>query len=257
MDNPEMKQPQPIGTRFWAWVDEVVGSRFTRFGRTTTGSPVGELLADRMPTTIGIGIMAWAAAWSGGLVMAAHLAIHRPRMARWVQNRMYPIFQAVPLAAVALGGFLITVRLGLAGDRVAGLLAGWVTLTVAIFPSTLALWLTTLQPVISAEYVRAARARGLAAIHVWRTIILPTCVARGGLLPQMGFSLGAMLIGSIVVENVFGMHGTGELFAKAVLEGESELAATATLIFVVPLALWLTTAETLVLVLDPEQGGRL
>jgi ABC-type dipeptide/oligopeptide/nickel transport system permease component len=254
--DPEVKQPPPTDERFVEWVSEVLGSGFTRFGRNTTGSSVAELLADRMPTTIGVGLAAWLAAWTGGLALAGRLAERHPRLAAWVQERAYPAAQAVPLAAIALGGFLISLRLGLAGDRVASLFAGWAALVVAVVPATTALWLTALQPVLAAEYVRAARARGLSPGRIWWRIVLPTALARGGLLPQMAFSLAGLLIGGVVVEAVFGLHGTGELFAAALLGGECEIAATATLAFVLPLAVWLTAAEAAVLALDPEQGGR-
>ena len=67
--------------------------------------------------------------------------------------------------------------------------------------------------VLSQDYVRTARAKGLAEIdversHVLRTALIPVVTILGGLLPSL-------LSGAIIMEQIFNWPGLGRLFIEA------------------------------------------
>jgi peptide/nickel transport system permease protein len=67
--------------------------------------------------------------------------------------------------------------------------------------------------VLSLDYVRTARAKGLSELaverrHVLRTALIPVVTLLGGLLPSL-------LSGAIITETIFNWPGMGRLFMEA------------------------------------------
>ena len=72
---------------------------------------------------------------------------------------------------------------------------------------------TSVLEVLSQDYVRTARAKGLAErtvqrAHVLRTALIPVVTILGGLLP-------GLLSGAIIMESIFNWPGMGRLFIEA------------------------------------------
>ncbi len=83
---------------------------------------------------------------------------------------------------------------------------------------------------IQADFVRTARAKGLAekAVlygHAFRNSLIPLITVAATLLP-------ALITGSIVVETVFGINGMGKLTVDGITQRDRELFLSNTLIFV-------------------------
>ncbi len=81
---------------------------------------------------------------------------------------------------------------------------------------------------LSADFVRTARAKGVAAqrvlwSHVFRNSLLPLITMAAGILP-------ALLGGSVVVERIFSINGMGDLAVSAAFEKDRELLMAITLI---------------------------
>src|SRR4029078_7215040 len=70
--------------------------------------------------------------------------------------------------------------------------------------------------VIRQDYVRTARAKGLAERtvilkHAWRNALIP-------IITLMGYVFVIMVEGSVVVENIFSWPGTGQLAVRSLTE---------------------------------------
>jgi peptide/nickel transport system permease protein len=83
---------------------------------------------------------------------------------------------------------------------------------------------------IQADFVRTARAKGLAEktvlyAHAFRNSLIPLITVAAHLLP-------ALITGSIVVETVFGINGMGKLTVEGITQRDRELFLSNTLIFV-------------------------
>jgi len=81
---------------------------------------------------------------------------------------------------------------------------------------------------LSADFVRTARAKGLADRivlwrHTFRNGILPLITMASGIIP-------AMFVGSVVVETIFSINGMGRLAVEAAFEKDRELIMATTLI---------------------------
>jgi len=91
-----------------------------------------------------------------------------------------------------------------------------ITLGVVMAPEYIRLLRSGILDALSQEYVRAARARGIAE---WRIIVKHTL--RTALLPVMtlfGMSLSALLAGSVVTETLFAWPGLGSMVMEAITQ---------------------------------------
>jgi len=197
--------------------------------------PVSRLIADRLPATLELSLVAALFALVAGVPMGVYTAL-RPK------SFLSQVLLAVSLAGVSLPTFLIGILLILVfavqlgwlpsfgrGDTVA--LGAWSTglltasgLKALILPSiTLGLFQMTLiqrlvrsemMEVLRTDYIRFARARGLTnrAVHFGHAL-------RNTLVPVItitGLQLGAIIAFAIITETVFQWPGMGLLFIQAV-----------------------------------------
>jgi peptide/nickel transport system permease protein len=197
--------------------------------------PVSRLIAERLPATLELSLVAALFALAAGIPMGVYTAL-RPK------SLFSHLLLAVSLAGVSLPTFLIGILLILVfsvqlgwlpsfgrGDVVA--LGWWSTglltasgLKALILPAiTLGLFQMTLiqrlvrsemLEVLRTDYIRFARARGLSsrAVHFGHAL-------RNTLVPVItitGLQLGAIIAFAIITETVFQWPGMGLLFIQAV-----------------------------------------
>jgi peptide/nickel transport system permease protein len=199
------------------------------------GQPVSKLIAERLPATLELSLVAALLALLGGVSMGVYTALRRDS---WVSQMML----AASLVGVSLPTFLIGILLILVfavllgwlpsfgrGDTVS--LGWWSTglLTVSglkslILPAiTLGLFQMTLiqrlvrsemLEVLRTDYIKFARARGLTdrTVHFGHAL-------KNTLVPVItitGLQLGAIIAFAIITETVFQWPGMGLLFIQAV-----------------------------------------
>lgn len=100
------------------------------------------------------------------------------------------------------------------GDHLYHLILPTVVVSLSIFPLLLRTLRASLLEVVGQDYVRTARAKGLAARkvlfkHVLRNALLPT-------ITIVGLNLGSLLSGTVVIESVFALPGVGYLLTASV-----------------------------------------
>lgn len=213
-------------------------------GRVATGDlgvsfrnqrPVAELLAERLPATLELVIVATLLSLSVGIPLGVYCAL-RP------DGRLARAIQTASLIGISMPTFVTGIALILVfavilrwlpsfgrGEviRIGGWTSGFFTrsgLTSLILPSiTLALYQLTLimrlvrsemLEVLSSDYIRFARARGLPAGYIHFRLAL-----RNALMPVVtvtGLQIGSLIAFAIVTETVFQWPGMGLLFIQAV-----------------------------------------
>lgn len=224
---------EPIAVQYWLWLKRVA---MLDFGASLTpdARPVMEKIAERLPVTISINLA----------TMLITLLLSIP-IGVIAASRPYGLFDKASTLFVFVGfsapGFwvallmmiLFGVHLGWA--PISGLVSNnhaeltflgklldyfWHLLMPVLISALTGLAFLarlTRQSVlesISAEYMRAARAKGIterAALfrHALRNALLP-------LITTLGMSLPALIGGSVIFETVFAIPGFGQLFFQAV-----------------------------------------
>lgn len=183
------------------------------------GAPVGGLLAQVLPQTVTLSVLAFAAA----VVLAVTVAFLATwtRWA-WLRNALASlpsVFVSVPafwLAMVLIQIF--SFRLGwvkvIGAGPVESLILPVLTIAVPISAPLAQILVRSIEDVQRQPFVSVVRARG--ASRWW---VLSRNVARNALLPTLtiaGVLFGELVAGAVVTETVFGRAGIGRLTEQAV-----------------------------------------
>jgi len=235
------------------------------------GIRVSTLIAERLPATLELALVAASLALLIGVPMGVYAALHRG-------NALSQIFMAFSLLGVSLPTFLIGIFLILVfavglgwfpsfgrgevthiGSWSTSLLTakGWrhITLpaiTLAIFQLTLIMRLvrSEMLEVLRTDYIKFARARGLSdsAIHFGHAL-------KNTLVPVMtitGLQLGGLIAFAIITETVFQWPGMGLLFIQAVTFADIPVMAAYLCLIALIFVLINLVIDLLYFVVDPR-----
>lgn len=217
---------QPLLVQYWRYVSGLaqgdLGPSF-KFKDFT----VAELIAQGLPVSAALG----AAAMCLGLLAGTALGV----IAALRQNTAadYGVM-TVAVAGVALPGFVVGPLLALVFGLHLRLLpvAGWeadlrhltlpaVTLALPVIAYVARLTRGSLLEVLHANFVRTARARGLGEARViWRHALQPALLP---VVSYLGPATAAVITGSLVVETVFALPGTGRYLVQGAINRDYTL----------------------------------
>jgi len=219
------------------------------------GTPALPLIADRLPATFQLTLTAMAMAIFAAIPLGVISATHRGSAIDLVTMTVALVGQAIPAFWLAIMGILFfSVSLGWLPTSGRG------TLLHVIMPaSVLAIGLTalltrltrsTMLEVLSEDYVRTARAKGLRAWavlsrHALRNALIP-------LVTVIGLQFGYILGGAVVIETVFTWPGVGLFTIQAITNRDYPVVQAAVLILSTAVVLINLLVDLLYGLLDPR-----
>ncbi len=182
------------------------------------GVQVSDIIAQAFPVSLWLGVL--------GMLIAVVVGIPAGMLAAYWRNRWPDAFiMLCAMAGICIPAFVIAPVFGLTlGMHVPGLsVAGWDDALCAALPA-LTLGLVNaayiarltrggMAEVLSADFIRTARAKGVGAAR-----ILFVHALRSGLLPAVSYlgpAFAALITGSFVVESCFQVPGMGLHFVNA------------------------------------------
>ena len=227
--------PQAIAQLHHTWhLDEPLPTQYLYFlGRLLTGdmgtsvqyqSSVRDLLWTRVPETLLLALLSTLMSMVIGVPLACIAAINRNK---WpdllirlvtVLGFTMPSFWIALLLMLLLGTRLHLFPVAGYGDTFADhlyhLLLPSFVIALSVFPLIVRTLRNGLLEVMRTDYVRTARAKGLA-----RSRVLFRHVVRNALIPTIsivGVNMGYLLGGAVVIESVFGLPGAGYLLVGGI-----------------------------------------
>ena len=244
---------RPVVVQYFDWV-----------GRALTGdlgesyyfkTRVAKLLGERMPVTLTLGIV--------GLLIALAISLPLGILAAVRENTLLDrLVQMVTLIGQAMPSFW----LGLILMITLGLQLGWlpisgtgtwqhyvmpgIVLAFSAVPALTRLTRAGMIQSLSSDYIRTARAKGLS-----RASILLKHALRNAAIPVVAIAavaLGFMLGGSIVIEQVFALHGVGFLAWESIGKNDFPVVQAVVLVLAVIYVGLTMLADLLNAVLDPR-----
>jgi oligopeptide transport system permease protein len=214
---------------------------------------VNEILADSLPVSGLLGGIAFCVATVGGVFLGSLAAA---KQQTWIdRTAMLGALFAVSLPSFVIGPILVLV---FAIEWPVLPVGGWGNLQSLVLPSiTLAapytayiarLTRSSMLEVLTQDYIRTARAKGLSNTaviykHGLRVAILPVVSFLGPLAANL-------LTGSIVVESIFSIPGTGGFFVNSVLNRDGFLLAGVVIVYCSLLVLFNLAVDLLYGLLD-------
>ncbi len=216
---------------------------------------VNDVIAQSLPISIYLGLVALGWALLLGL-SAGIISALRPRSKLDLSMRL------IATAGIALPNFVIASFLIILFVFVFPIfpVAGWGSLKHMILPGfalgapraayIARLTRTGMLEVMSQDYIRTATAKGMP-----RRIVLLRHALKGGLLPvvsYLGPTTAWILTGSLVIEKIFRIPGTGSHFVNAALNRDYTLAMGVTILFTILVYGMNTIVDLAYTFLDPR-----
>ena len=213
----EMGLHENFFVRYGKYVADAVTGDFGTSYRSST--PVVEEIAARFPATLQIALLAMFLAVLIGIPVGIISAVKQYSFADILSTVIALAFTSIP--AFWLGLLLIllfSVRLHLlpavGSDTWKHMLMPAVSLAAAQMATIIRMTRSTMLEVIRQDYIRTAKAKGAPQ----RRIIFHHAI-KNALLPvitTVGLSMGNLLGGALIIENVFGISGLGTLMVNSV-----------------------------------------
>jgi oligopeptide transport system permease protein len=218
---------------------------------------VTELIASGLPLSLTIGLAAAALAFLIGVPIGA--------LAAWRANSLLDhALMSVSMVAVVLPGFVVGPLLALLFGiywpifRVAGYEPGqWsflvlpvITLALPVAAYVARLMRNSTQEVLRANFIRTALAKGLSTRAVFlRHALRPALIP---VVSYLGPAVAFVITGSLVVESVFGLPGSGRFLIHGAIDRDYPLVMGMILVYGVVTLLCNLIADLLYGWLDPR-----
>ena len=209
---------RPAWMQYISYVGQVARGNFGRSIRYQR--PVVDVIAERVPMTVRLGLAAFLVAVVSGIALGILAARARGSILDRAVRTVAVLAQSTPhfwIGLMAILVFAVTLRwLPTSGA------GSWQhlimpALTLATFPMAAIMRITrsSMLETLDAEYVKFLRVKGLAErLIVWKHAL------RNALIPVValsGIQLGNLLGGAVIVETVFSWPGLGSLMVESIV----------------------------------------
>jgi oligopeptide transport system permease protein len=189
---------------------------------------VSELIGNAFPISLKLGGMAMMLAMIIGITAGSFAALRRNSfvdrltMALSMTGISIPVFVIAPVLVLLFAVKLQWLPAGWSGNEgVARFVLPIISLALPQIAYIAKLTRASMIDVLASNFVRTARSQGLGAYaiiryHALKPAMLPV-------LSYMGPAIAAILTGSVVVEEVFGIPGLGQFFVRGALNRDYTL----------------------------------
>jgi len=243
----------PLLVRYGKYVS---GLAHGDFGTNFRGRPVTEIMKQRFPVTIRLGLLAFAFEAVVGLAAGVVAGLRRRSLVDSLVLVSTTIVVAIPVFVLGYcAQLLLGVKLG--WFPVVGIREGWRSYFLpAMVLGALSLCYVarlaraSLVEAMRADYVRTARAKGLperrvVGVHALRNSLIPV-------VTFLGVDLGSLLAGAIVTEGIFNVPGIGQATFTAIHTQEYATVVGIVTALVLIFMLANLVVDVLYAVLDPR-----
>lgn len=254
-----LDQPYPV--QYLTWVGSVLRGDFgTSFW---TKEPISEVIRRRAPISAEIAVLAVIISWLFGIPVGLLSAVRRNSWLDAVARAVATVCMAIPsfwigLIIILLGILFFTWRPPLSiiypwdnpGGNLQMVAGPALALGIGLGATTVRMTRAAALEVLSEDYVRTARAKGLRGRvvvlrHVFRNAMLPV-------VTTSGLALGGLLGGSVSVETALGVPGLGTLLVQALNERDWNMIQGLVLLYGLVFTVVNLLIDVLYAVIDPR-----
>jgi peptide/nickel transport system permease protein len=239
---------QPVPIRYGKWVS---GAVHGDFGATVSGHPVSQELWRRIGISLRLVVIGSVLGMAIGVIVGAWGAIRQYRLSDRVITVLSLIILSIPSFVLAglliLGALRVNMFTGLGifqytgetspipptglwdqlVERVQHIVLPSLTLALGAIASFSRYQRNAMLDVLSEDFIRTARAKGLTRRralfkHGLRTALIP-------LATLFAYGVSGLVVGAVFVEKIFGWHGMGEWVVLGISTQDTNVVATITM----------------------------
>jgi peptide/nickel transport system permease protein len=217
--------------------------------------PALQLVGERLPATVKLAVAALIVVNLVAIPVGVISAIRRYSLTDNIATFIALVGQAMPLYWL---GIMLIIIFGIwlrwfpisGSDSLAHLVLPAVTLGSWILPVNMRLVRSGMLDVLNQDYIRTARAKGLAerkvlVKHAFKNAAIPVVTV-------LGMQLGLLLGGAVVTETVFAWPGLGRLAVDSIRMGDYPVVQAVVVVFAFFVVIGNLLADILAAVIDPR-----
>ncbi|HEV2241690.1 MAG TPA: ABC transporter permease [Streptosporangiaceae bacterium] len=264
---------QNIVSEYFSYLGNVFTLKFGSSLTTQPGVSIGRIVLDAIPWTLGLVGLTTVLAFLLGTGIGIVGAWRRGGRLDSVMPPVFVIMTVVPYFWLGLililvfgvnlrwlpylGSYDITLTPALSPSFIGNVLEHAILPAFTLLITTIGTWILTMRntmiTTLAEDYVRMARAKGLPG----RRIMLDYA-ARNAILPNLtGFamSLGFVVGGAIIIEEIYNYQGVGYLLLQAVNNTDYPLMQALFLLITVTVLVAILISDVATAILDPRTRG--
>ncbi len=249
----ELGLDQPLPVQYWRFVARIASGQFG--DSYVIKKPAYQLILERMPATLLLTV--------SGLLVAVVISvplgiIAAYRKNSWADNLATMIAVAGSAMPIYWLGLMLIILLGVrlrwlppsGYGSWKNLVMPAFTLGVFLAPITMRLVRSGMLEVLSQDYIRVARAKGLAertvlTRHALKNVMIPV-------ISVLGLQFGQLLGGAVVTETTFAWPGVASQAVQAIQTQDRPVVQAAVIILAVVISLVNLGVDLLIALLDPR-----
>jgi oligopeptide transport system permease protein len=244
---------QPFLVRYWNYLTGLLQGDF---GKSLTGRQVSEIIADALPRTAQLAVIAIITTIVLGVTAGIIAAMRRGGIFDNSTLVFTLIIIGIPIVVLApLAQLIFTIELpwfpttASSGTLYSYILPGIILGALSV-ATAMRLTRASFTENARSDYVRTARSKGLpmrriVGVHILRNSLIP-------IVTFLGIELGALMAGAIVTEGVFNVPGVGFNLARALRTEDTPLVVGLVSVLVIIFLVANLIVDLLYAVLDPR-----
>ena len=244
----------PFLVQYWYYITGVFQGDL---GVTFSGRPVSDVLADTLPVTGRLAIMAIAIEFTLAISIGTISALRKGKLFDTTALLVALVALAIPIFVLCfLAQYFLAIQWGWFSPTVGadndwgGLWLPALVLGFSLFAVSMRLMRSSVIDTLNQDWVRTAYSKGLS-----RGRVIPVHVLRNSLIPVITNSatnFGVLLVGATVTEGIFNVPGVGNTLYQAALRGEGPTVVSFVTVFVILYVLVNLIIDLLYGLLDPR-----
>ena len=247
---------EPLIAQYWDYLGGILHGDFGPSFRYKDFT-VTELIRAGFPVSLKLGLSAIVIALVLGVAFGTYAALRQNRlgdhalMGLAVTGIAIPNYVVAPLLTLVLGIYFGWLPVGGWNDGAfRNMILPVATLALPLIAYVTRLTRGSMIEVLRANYIRTARAKGLPMrLIVWRHA-LPAAILP--VITYLGPAAAAVLTGSLVVEQIFGLPGIGRYFIQGALNRDYTLVMGVVIFYASLIVLLNLVVDMLYALLDPK-----
>lgn len=256
--NQEWGLNKPIPVQYGLYLDRLVHGDFGR--SLFYESTVTSLLASRVPVTL---LLLFGGALFSVIIAVPLAAVAALNPGKWIDQVVrflgtiglgMPSFWIGTTMIILFGLVVPIFPVGGYGstwpEHIWSLILPSLTIAFSIAPMLLRSLRTSLIEALGSDYVAFARAKGTDS----RTVLFKYGVRNASIaaVSVLGINIGFLVGGTVVIENVFGLPGLGQMIVQSILSRDFPVVQAITLIFSILVVLVYLATDISYALLDPR-----
>jgi len=248
---------RPLPERFVKYVGNMLQGDLGVSYSLSSNTPVSTLLKNRLPVTITIGVVSLIIGAVIGIFVGMSAALSRSRIVKVIYN-------ILTIVGIAIPSYLIAIFL----SYFAGYKQAWLPLLFDINHPIV----TSIMPVVSmsaivvavvsrftceeagrviaSDYVLLARCQGVSKLTVITRYILPNSIMP--VITIIAMLLVGLMTGSLVIEQMFAIPGTGALLTQAISANDYNVILALSFVYSAMYIIAILAVDVLYCLIDPR-----